>query len=69
MLSLEPFTEDQGRSAVQPPGGSRQLASLRLADSLVRVSRRAEWGAHRPTPGARRCRSTPAGARCLPQSR
>ncbi|MED6116151.1 hypothetical protein PIB30_097471, partial [Stylosanthes scabra] len=32
MLSLEPFTEDQGRSAVQPPGGSRQLASLRLAD-------------------------------------
>ncbi|KAI3479069.1 hypothetical protein L1887_58949 [Cichorium endivia] len=24
------------------------------ADSLVRVSRRAEWGAHRPVPGARR---------------
>lgn len=30
MLSLEPFTEDRGRSAVQPAGGSRQLASLRL---------------------------------------
>ncbi|KAI3679802.1 hypothetical protein L2E82_50999 [Cichorium intybus] len=49
-----------------PLGGSRQSASLRLAgllttvdlahmsDSLVRVSRRAEWGAHRPVPGARR---------------
>ncbi|KAI9070557.1 hypothetical protein K1719_047471 [Acacia pycnantha] len=24
-----------------------------MSDSLVRVSRRAEWGAHRPTPGAR----------------
>ncbi|RZB70560.1 hypothetical protein D0Y65_035507 [Glycine soja] len=30
-----------------------------MSDSLVRVSRRAEWGAHRPTPGARRCRGTP----------
>ncbi|KAK8684335.1 hypothetical protein V6N13_040365 [Hibiscus sabdariffa] len=30
-----------------------------LADSLVRVSRRAGWGACRPTPGARWCRSTP----------
>ncbi|KAK7325502.1 hypothetical protein VNO80_34421 [Phaseolus coccineus] len=30
MLSLEPFTEDQGRSAVQPTGGSHQSASLRL---------------------------------------
>jgi hypothetical protein len=29
-----------------------------MSDSLVRVSRRAEWGAHRPMPGARRCRST-----------
>ncbi|KAI3493678.1 hypothetical protein L1887_40882 [Cichorium endivia] len=48
-----------------PLGGCRQSASLRLAglltrrlahmsDSLVRVSRRAEWGAHRPVPGARR---------------
>ena len=40
-----------------------------MSDSLVRVSRRAEWGAHRPMPGARRCKSTPNGARCLPQSR
>ena len=40
-----------------------------MSDSLVRVSRRAEWGARRPTPGARRCRSTPYGARCLPRSR
>jgi hypothetical protein len=30
-----------------------------MSDSLVRVSRRAEWGAHRPVPGARRYRSTP----------
>lgn len=30
-----------------------------MSDSLVRVSRRAEWGAHRPMPGARRCKSTP----------
>ncbi|XLR31036.1 hypothetical protein S83_058936 [Arachis hypogaea] len=36
MLSLEPFTEDQGRSAVQPPGGSRQLASLRPAGLFTR---------------------------------
>lgn len=40
-----------------------------MSNSLVRVSRRAEWGAHWPVPGARRCRSTPGGARCLPQSR
>ncbi|KAI3684074.1 hypothetical protein L2E82_49976 [Cichorium intybus] len=25
-----------------------------MSDSLVRVSRRTEWGAHRPVPGARR---------------
>ena len=30
-----------------------------MSDSLVRVSRRAEWGARGPTPGARRCRGTP----------
>jgi hypothetical protein len=30
-----------------------------MSDSLVRVSRRAEWRAHWPVPGARRCRSTP----------
>lgn len=40
-----------------------------MSDSLVRVSRRAEWGARRPTPGARRCRGTPCGARCQPRSR
>ena len=66
MLQLEPFTEDQGRPAVitrssaslRLPGFStRRLA--RMSDSLVRVSRRVEWGAHRPTPGARSCRSTP----------
>ncbi|KAK8547776.1 hypothetical protein V6N13_027389 [Hibiscus sabdariffa] len=33
------------------------------ADSLVRVSRRAGWGARRLTPGARWCRSTPR--RCV----
>jgi hypothetical protein len=48
-----------------PQGGSRPLASLclpgfrtrrlaRMSDSLVRVSRRVEWGARRPVPGARR---------------
>ncbi|CAL0302121.1 unnamed protein product [Lupinus luteus] len=36
-----------------------------MSDSLVRVSRRAEWGTRRPTPGARRCRSTPR-RRALP---
>ena len=36
-----------------------------MSDSLVRVSRRAEWGARWPVPGARRCRSTPRG-RALP---
>ncbi|KAK6771991.1 hypothetical protein RDI58_030764 [Solanum bulbocastanum] len=36
-----------------------------MSDSLVRVSRRVEWGAHRPASGARRCRSTPeARAAC-----
>jgi hypothetical protein len=40
-----------------------------MSDSLVRVSRRAEWGARRPTPGARRCRGTPRGACCPPRSR
>src|SRR5674476_1518544 len=55
MLQLEPFTEDQGRPAVitrssaslRLPGFStRRLA--RMSDSLVRVSRRVGWGAHRP---------------------
>lgn len=39
-----------------------------MSDSLVRVSRRAEWGTRRPMPGARRCRSTPCGACCQPRS-
>jgi hypothetical protein len=38
-----------------------------MSDSLVRVSRRAEWGAHRPMPGARKCRSTPK-RRVLPST-
>lgn len=78
MLSLEPFSKDQGRSAVHPKGippisfltphgfATHQLAHM--SDSLVRVSRRAEWGARWPMPGARRCRSTPEGACYIPQS-
>ncbi|KAI3475458.1 hypothetical protein L1887_63146 [Cichorium endivia] len=33
---------------------TRTLLRRSRSDSLVRVSRRAEWGAHRPVPGARR---------------
>lgn len=41
-----------------------------MSDSLVRVSRRAGWGARWPTPGARGCREARRdGARCLPRSR
>jgi hypothetical protein len=40
-----------------------------MSDSLVHVSRRAEWGACRSTPGARRCRGTLRGACCPPRSR
>lgn len=36
-----------------------------MSDSLVRVSRRAEWGARRPMPGARRC-AEHARRRALP---
>ncbi|KAI3674202.1 hypothetical protein L2E82_52536 [Cichorium intybus] len=66
MLTLEPFSEDQGRSAVHPARGippisflapcgfTHPLTLAHMSDSLVRVSRRAEWGAHRPVPGARR---------------
>ncbi|CAL8989028.1 unnamed protein product [Prunus brigantina] len=36
MLSLEPFSEDQGRSAVQPSRGSRRSASLRLTGLIAR---------------------------------
>ncbi|KAK4360127.1 hypothetical protein RND71_019079 [Anisodus tanguticus] len=35
MLTLEPFSEDQGRSAVHPSGGSHQSASLRLTGLLA----------------------------------
>ena len=38
-----------------------------MSDSLVRVSRRAGWGARRPVPGARRCQGTP-GQRALPST-
>src|SRR5262245_3922222 len=40
-----------------------------MSDSLVRVSRRAEWGARRPAPGARRCRGTPEARAAPPRSR
>src|SRR3954462_15148178 len=36
MLSLEPFTKDRDRSAVQPTRGSHQSASLRLTGLLAR---------------------------------
>jgi hypothetical protein len=39
-----------------------------MSDSLVRVSRRVGWGAHRPAPGARRCRGHATGSRCQPRS-
>ncbi|KAI3479720.1 hypothetical protein L1887_58208 [Cichorium endivia] len=66
MLTLEPFSEDQGRSAVHPARGIPPISFLApcgfthpLTRTHVRllgpcVSRRAEWGAHRPVPGARR---------------
>ncbi|CAA7015417.1 unnamed protein product [Microthlaspi erraticum] len=69
MLTLEPFSDDQGRSAVHPRGippisflapyGFNHPLTRTHVRPLVRVSRRVEWGAHRPTPGARRCRGTP----------
>ena len=40
-----------------------------MSDSLVRVSRRAEWGARWPVPGARRYRSTPASAHAASHDR
>ncbi|KAI3477310.1 hypothetical protein L1887_61021 [Cichorium endivia] len=61
-----PSQKIKGRSAVHPARGdpANQLPcalrvyspvdSHHMSDSLVRVSRRAEWGAHRPVPGARR---------------
>ncbi|KAK3177690.1 hypothetical protein Dsin_032861 [Dipteronia sinensis] len=65
MLSLEPFSEDQGRSAVQPVRDpTNQLpCALRVywpVDSHTcqtpwSVFQDGEWGARRPMPGARRC--------------
>jgi hypothetical protein len=65
-----------------PRGGSRPSASLRLpgfharrlarmSDSLVRVSRRAGWGARGPVPGARGCPrgGTPRRRVLLPRPR
>ncbi|KAL2453914.1 Uncharacterized protein Adt_48583 [Abeliophyllum distichum] len=40
-----------------------------MSDSLVRVSRRVEWGARRPAPGARRCRSNAWEARAVRHNR
>jgi hypothetical protein len=68
-----------GRQCTPANRGSRQSASLRLTgfqtrrlahmlDSLVRVSRRAEWKARQPAPRA--CRCTTArhmGARFVPR--
>lgn len=68
-----------GRQCTPTTRGSRQSASLRLAgfqtrrlahmlDSLVRVSRRAEWKARQPTPRACRCTAArPVGARFVPR--
>nr|TKS17495.1 hypothetical protein D5086_0000013190 [Populus alba] len=83
LLSLEPFSEDQGRSAaatlegippvsfLAPYGFTRPLTRDTMSDSLVRVStRRDEWGAHRPMPGLRACAGARRdGARCSPRSR
>ncbi|PHT27919.1 hypothetical protein CQW23_32491 [Capsicum baccatum] len=41
MITLEPFSEDQGRSAVHPSGGSHQSASLHLMGLLARCL--AQW--------------------------
>ncbi|KAG5568978.1 hypothetical protein H5410_064022 [Solanum commersonii] len=78
MLTLEPFSEDQGRSAVHPGDPTNRLPyALRvyspvdfahMSDSLVRVSRRVEWGAHRPASGRADAKHA-GGARCLPQCR
>ena len=86
MLQLEPFTKDQGRPAVRPVRASRSSASLRfpglrtrqlarMSDSLVRVSRRADYDHYasilaeaRTSPGARcitRGYNTPEGATFL----
>ncbi|KAG9438353.1 hypothetical protein H6P81_021709 [Aristolochia fimbriata] len=74
VCSHSTLLEDLGRSTVQPARGSRQSASFcaftglvasltrtHVVDSLVRVSRRVEWGARWPTPRAPGCHEgTPA---------
>ncbi|KAI3481527.1 hypothetical protein L1887_55995 [Cichorium endivia] len=66
MLTLEPFSEDQGRSAVHPARGIPPISFLApcgFTHPLTRTHVRLlgpcfqdgpEWGAHRPVPGARR---------------
>ncbi|KAK8640720.1 hypothetical protein V6N13_008472 [Hibiscus sabdariffa] len=69
MLSLEPFSEDQGRSAVHPRGipPISFLAPYGFSNPLTRTHVRllgpcfktGRMGSRRPTPVARWCRSTP----------
>ncbi|KAI3664033.1 hypothetical protein L6452_45150 [Arctium lappa] len=79
MLTLEPFSEDQGRSAVHPRGGSRQSASLRLAGLLTVDSHTCQtpWSVFQDGPNgvpAGRCREHAGaearrdGACCQPRS-
>ncbi|KAL0640933.1 hypothetical protein Bca4012_103515 [Brassica carinata] len=68
MLTLEPFSEDQGRSAVHredqpisfltPYGFTHPLTRthVRLLGPCFKAGR---MGAHRPAPRARRCESAP----------
>ncbi|KAL0746022.1 hypothetical protein Bca101_101476 [Brassica carinata] len=79
MLTLNPSRKIKvGRLCTRE--GSSQSASLRLTGLLhpltrthvrllVRVSRRVEWGAHRPTPRPRTSRRTPRAASCRPRLR
>ncbi|KAL0386600.1 UNVERIFIED_CONTAM: hypothetical protein Slati_4592400 [Sesamum latifolium] len=51
----------RGDRVGQLPCASRVYSPVdsHMSDSLVRVSRRVEWGARWPAPGARSCRGTP----------
>ena len=80
MLSLEPFSEDQGRSAVQPardPAGQLPCA-LRVYWPVDSHTCQTPWSVFQDGPDgelAGRCREragargTPCGARCRPRSR
>jgi hypothetical protein len=79
MLSLEPFSEDQGRSAVQPARGSRQSASLRLRvySPVDSHTCQTPWSVFQDGPNGEptgRCQERAGaaarrdGARCLPRS-